>query len=369
MILQNEIYKIITENKYYYETKSLENPKGKFINIRFLTTPIFVDEKMSYIVRVGISLRTTESSLNSLRIVLFVLLPFTIFFAGIISFFFTNITLNPINKMMNTINLITAGNLKLRIDIPESKDEVRRLADTFNGMLDRLDKAFSSQRQLIEDLSHELKTPLSIIKGEIEVALKRNRPVVEYVEILKSNLEESNRIIDIVENLLIISRFESKLIDFEIKIIDLNILVNAIVNDMKILADQKNIDLSCSIEKKLLISGDENQIKTLFINLIDNSIKYTNNNGIVRVNIIRYDNNIKIEIMDTGIGIGEEEIPYIFDRYYRVIKSHKIKGFGLGLSIVKSIVDTHLGKIDVKSKIGEGTTFTILLPISLNRVV
>ena len=169
--------------KFYYENKSIENTKGKFINIRFLMTPIYVDDKISYIVRVGISLRTVETALNYLRIILFFLLPITILFTGIMSVFFTNITLKPINQMMDTINLISAGNLKLRIDIPESKDEVQRLADTFNGMLDRLDKAFSSQKRLIEDLSHELKTPLAIIKGEIEVGLKREREHSEYIEI------------------------------------------------------------------------------------------------------------------------------------------------------------------------------------------
>ncbi|HOV12905.1 MAG TPA: ATP-binding protein [Spirochaetota bacterium] len=349
--------------KFYYENKSLENPKGKYINIRFLITPIYVEEKISYIVRVGISLRTTESALNYLRIILFFLLPFTILFTGVISVFFTNITLKPINKMMDTINLITAGNLKLRIDIPESKDEVRRLADTFNGMLHRLDKAFSSQQKLIEDLSHELKTPLAIIKGEIEVGLKRNRTHDEYIQILESNLEESNRIIKIVENLLLISRFENELVEFDSKIINLNALATGIINDMNVLANQKNISIKSNFDKNIFIIGDENQIKILFINLIDNSIKYTNNDGFININMKKNANDVLIEIIDTGIGINENELPYIFDRYYRAIKLHKIKGFGLGLSIARSIVETHKGKIEVKSIINNGTTFIITFPL------
>nr|HPO50746.1 HAMP domain-containing sensor histidine kinase [Spirochaetota bacterium] len=368
MTLSKEIYEKIRLINFFYENKSFENPKGKKINFRFLTTPIFVEEKISYIVRVGISLRTTESSLNNLRIVLFLILPLTILFNSVISVIFTNITLNPINKMVDTINQITAGNLKLRIDIPESKDEMTKLADTFNGMLDRLDKAFSSQRKLVEDLSHELKTPLSIVKGEIEVALKRKRSHEEYVDILKSILEENGRIITVVENLLTISRFESKLIDFESKIINLNLLVFSIVNDMNIPALEKNIKINYSADKNLYMLGDENQIKTLFINMLDNSIKYSSKGDSIFVNLVKMANELKIEIVDTGSGISENEIPYIFDRYYRVIKQHSSKGFGIGLSIVKSIVETHKGKIEVKSKIGEGATFTIIFPANMAKL-
>ncbi len=270
--------------------------------------------------------------------------------------------------MVDTINQITAGNLKLRIDIPESKDEMTKLADTFNGMLDRLDKAFSSQRKLVEDLSHELKTPLSIVKGEIEVALKRKRSHEEYVDILKSILEENGRIITVVENLLTISRFESKLIDFESKIINLNLLVFSIVNDMNIPALEKNIKINYSADKNLYMLGDENQIKTLFINMLDNSIKYSSKGDSIFVNLVKMANELKIEIVDTGSGISENEIPYIFDRYYRVIKQHSSKGFGIGLSIVKSIVETHKGKIEVKSKIGEGATFTIIFPANMAKL-
>lgn len=349
--------------KFYYENKSIENTKGKFINIRFLMTPIYVDDKISYIVRVGISLRTVETALNYLRIILFFLLPITILFTGIMSVFFTNITLKPINQMMDTINLISAGNLKLRIDIPESKDEVQRLADTFNGMLDRLDKAFSSQKRLIEDLSHELKTPLAIIKGEIEVGLKREREHSEYIEILKSNLEESNRIIKIVENLLLISRFENEIIEFNANIINLNTLTNNLINDMRVLADNKNIEIKTFLDKDLFMLGDEKQIKTLLINLIDNSIKYSNNNGVVVIKIMKNSSEIIIEISDNGIGIENYDLPFIFDRYYRSSKFNKINGFGLGLSIANSIIESHKGKIEVKSEVNKGTTFFITFPL------
>jgi len=364
MNISDEAYIKIQEGKDFYEEIAVDMGASKDMNMRFLTRSVKSEKILLYIIRVGSPLITLKSSLNILRLILFLLLPLTVVLTGIMGAFFAQITLRPVNQMITTIHHITAENLNLRLDVPNTKDEIKKLADTFNDMLDRLDKSFSSQRRLIEDLSHEIKTPLAIIKGEIEVAMKKERNPEEYKEILLSNLEEINRIAKIAENLLLISRFESKVEKINIQEINLNTLLNGIIDDIKILAEEKNISINNFISKEIVINGDFNQIKGLFLNLLDNAIKYTKSNGIISINLSKINNFAKIEINDTGIGIPEDDLPYIFDRFYRAIKSNnKEKGFGLGLSIAKSIVDIHHGKIEISSKINKGTSISIYLPI------
>jgi two-component system, OmpR family, sensor kinase len=362
--LSDPSYNTVFKGKKYFEDIQIEVSSGKSLTLRFLSIPIIIDEKIAYIVRVGISFRTMYFSQTNLQVILFVILPLMIIISSFIIQFITNLTLNPVNKLINTIRLITAKNLKLRVDIPESKDEIRKLADTFNEMLERLEKSFLSQKQLIEDLYHELKTPLSIMRGEIEVTLKKERDGVSYRNILISNVEEIEKLSQIIENLLMISKFESKLIVFNMEKIDISGLFEEVINTFKILTEPKNIKINLDSEAHVFINGDLKQIKTLLINLLDNAIKYNKENGKIDIKISKDQENLIIRISDTGIGIPEKELPYIFDRYFRAIKTKKMIGAGLGLNISKSIIDAHNGRIDVRSKVNEGTQFEIILPLN-----
>jgi signal transduction histidine kinase len=201
------------------------------------------------------------------------------------------------------------------------------------------------------------------MRGEIEVTLKKERDEVTYKNILTSNIEEIDKLSKIIENLLLISKFESKLIIFNIEKININELFEEIIGTFNILTEPKKIKINVDSEKQVVISGDLKQIKTLFINLIDNGIKYNKEGGKINVKISRDQSCVHIEISDTGYGIPEKELPYIFDRYYRAIKTKKTIGAGLGLSISKSIIEAHNGKIDVVSKVNEGTKFDIILPL------
>jgi heavy metal sensor kinase len=345
-----------------FDTVSIEFSPDNPVTIRVLTIPVVENKKVAFIVQVASPLGTIQTALTNLKVILFLLLPLTVVLTGIIGVFLAKIALNPVDRMIDTIHQITAENLKLKVNIPDTKDEIRRLADTFNEMLERLEHAFSSQRQFIEDFAHELKTPLAVLKGEMEVALKRIRSTEEYESVLLSNLEEVNRINRIVEDLLMLARFDSSAIILEKKPLEISGLVNVIVNDIKVLADQKNISINFSAQGKINIYGDENQMKRLFINLLDNAIKYTQRNGKVIVSVEPVEDFARIEISDTGTGIPADEIKHVFDRFYRLDKSRHKPGFGIGLSIAKSIVDAHKGKIEVESKMNQGTTFTVFLP-------
>jgi heavy metal sensor kinase len=345
-----------------FDNVSIEFSPGNPAIFRTLTMPVVENKKVAYIVQVASPLSSIQTALMNLKWTLFVLLPLTVFLTGVIGVFLAKIALNPVDKMIDVIHKITAENLKLKVNIPDTKDEIKRLADTFNEMLARLEHAFSSQRQFIEDFAHELKTPLAVLKGEMEVSLKKIRSTEEYESVLLSNLEEVNRINKIVEDLLMLARFDSSAIVLEKKPLEISGLVNVIVNDIKVLADQKNISINFSAQGKITIYGDENQMKRLFINLLDNAIKYTQRNGKVIVSTKPVEDYARIEISDTGTGIPADEVKHVFDRFYRQDKSRHKPGFGIGLSIAKSIVDAHKGKIEVESRVNQGTTFTVLLP-------
>lgn len=309
-------------------------------------------------------IKKINSTLKKLRLIMLFLLPFTVLLTSVVGGFLAKIALGPVDKMIHTIHQITAENLKLRIDIPDTKDEIKRLADTFNQMLARLEYGFTTQRQFIEDFAHELKTPLAVLKGELEVTLKKIRSTEEYESVIQSNLEEVNRISKIVEDLLTIVRFEINVSMLELKRINISALVQNVTEDIKILALQKNININCLSTGPINIMGDENQLKRLFINIIDNAIKYTPHNGNISVEIKRTGDYADIVVIDTGAGIPESEIVHIYDRFYRMKKFNQQPGFGLGLSIAKSVVEAHKGKIDVKSVLNKGTVFTISLPLS-----
>jgi len=343
-----------------------EIPGGKPDRLRALTIPVTVNGQVAYIVQVGTPLSSLSSALKELKIILFLLLPISIVLSGTAGAFLAKITLQPVKRIINTIHQITAENLRMRIAVPASKDEIRRLADTFNEMLERLEQAFVSQQQFFEDLSHELKTPLAVLKGELEVTLKRMRSTWEYEATLTSSLEEINRIIRIVEDLLLLAKFDSNLVTLETSRLDVTCLVGEVVEGIGILAGQKNIRIRFSGRAAVIVHGDKEKLKRLFLNLLDNAVKYTQSGGTVSVQVEEVKPWAQISVADTGRGIPEEEIPKIFERFYRPGKSRSLGGFGLGLSIVRSIAEAHKGKIDVKSSVGKGSTFITSLPLTQN---
>lgn len=216
----------------------------------------------------------------------------------------------------------------------------------------------------MEDISHELKTPLSVLKGELEVTLKRIRSTQEYETALHSSLEEVNRIAGIVENLLTLARFDAKTTTLQEVKVDLNLLIKDAVEAIQILAVQKEITIQLNNAHSLDLFADKNQIKRLILNILDNAIKYTEPGGKITINLSQQKDAANIEITDTGIGIPEAELLHIFDRFYRVDKSRSSVGFGLGLSISQSIAKAHGGKIQAKPNHPQGTIFTIFLPIN-----
>ena len=365
MFLSMDDFRDIFKGKSRFDNFTAELPKAKPLPLRVFTTPVIADSQVAYIVQVAVPLNTVSLALNRLKAILFLLMPLTVFVTGIAGAFLARITLKPVENMIKTIQQIKADNLKLRVSIPDTKDEIKRLAETFNDMLNELERSFSTQQQFIQDVSHELRTPLTILKGEIEVALKKVRSSHEYEEVLSSSLEEINKIRRIVDDLLLLARFDSKKIPFEMKEMDLNAEAKELLNDMDILARQKDIKINFfASTPAITLTADQNQLRQVLANLIDNAIKYTPANGEVSISLDKDDTHVRVKVSDTGMGIPLQEQPFIFDRFYRVDKSRSPRGFGLGLSIVKSIIDAHHGKIKVESPPSGGTIFYVSFPLT-----
>lgn len=353
-----------------FDTVAPSYPTKKIITFRVFITPAVENDKVEYIVQVASSLDSILTVQTTLRVTLFILFPITVLLTGVMGALIAKLTLHPVDSMIQTIHDITAENMKLKLAVPNTKDEIQKLAETFNDMLSRLDYAFTSQKQLFEDLSHELKTPLTILRGEFEVVLKKMRSSEEYESTLRSSLEEIDKITKLAENLLMLATFDSKKNLPDRKSLDLGLIIQGAVNGIRKLAEQKNIRINFSKKEDIIaVIGDEKQLKLMVQDILDNAVKYTQPGGDVNieVGVERASgfagSRARIRISDTGIGIPKEDLQHIFDRFYRVDKSRSSHGFGLGLSIVKSIIDAHDGHIEVSSIVGKGTAFTVSLPV------
>jgi heavy metal sensor kinase len=311
-------------------------------------------------------------TLNSLKLVLFSAVPVTLLLSALIGWFFSKKAYEPVSRLVEKTKSITAEKLHERLAVDDVDDEISRLSVTLNKMIERLESSFKTLKQFTSDASHELKTPLTIMKGEIEVAMKKSRTAGEYKQILLNSLEEVNHLQQIVESLITLSQYENKKIALNIEIIDLNDLVIDAVTKSRLIASRKSIKLILHLNEDdhadFTVKGDRKKIMNVFLNLIDNATKYSAPNSEVNIFTL-FDSSFKnavVKIEDNGIGISEENLVNIFDRFYRADVS-RTRGddysLGLGLSLVKAAIEAHGGVVSVSSKLGKGSVFTVSLPL------
>ena len=338
---------------------------GKKAQFRVYTRPVIEDGKVVYMVQTAGPIELISIASGSLRVILFILLPLTIILAGMPGVLLAGLTLKPVDSMISTLKHITAENLKLKIHIPDTKDEVRRLADTFNDMIERLDRSFSSQQNFIKDISYGLKAPLFVMRGELAAVLDKPSSKEECEAVLRKGLEELDQFSSMIDNLITLARFDNSQIPIDIKKVNLTQVIDEVLRIARPAAAEKDIVLSSFLQEVIILDGDEERLKTLFTNLVDNAIKYTRRNGTIVVAAHKGKGFDNITVSDTGIGIPEDELTYIFDRFYQVNRSRSDKGgFGLGLSVAKSIAESHKGNISVESQLGKGSIFMVTLPES-----
>ena len=298
----------------------------------------------------------------------FILVPIllTLLFGYIVGQMIVEKILKPIKEITDTANNITHEDLSLRVKAENVDEELRCLIEAFNGMVSRLGESFEYITDSSSYIAHELKTPIAIIRGESEFALKKEREKDEYKRVISVNLEEAKRMLKIIEDLLLLTKMNYQPDVLKLEQIDLTQFIQIIYEQAKILASKKNIMVNINIpEGAGMVNADELHLRRLFFNLIDNAIKFTPANGNIRISLKYENQKAVVSIADTGIGIGKENLPKLFDKFFRI--EGKVKdsspSSGLGLSIAQSIVKVHKGEIAITSEIGKGSIFTVLLPL------
>ena len=333
--------------------------------VRVLTQPVREAGRVTSLIQVGMSLESVAVTRGRFLLVMATVLPLALLCAGGGGWLLARRALRPVDRMTEAARRISAEHLHERLESTGSDDELDRLATTLNDMLGRLDAAFRQVRQFSADASHELQTPLTILKGELEVALRAPRSPDEYQRVLASALEENERIARLVEGLLLLSRADAGVLRMDRQPVDLAALVAEVGDYAQVLAEAQGVALEFKSVAPITIQGDREHLRRLLLNLVDNGIKYTPAGGRVTLTLQRDGGWVALRVADTGIGMGPEELERIFERFYRApeaVEQGK-EGSGLGLCIARSIAEAHDGRIHVESSPGQGSAFTVFLPL------
>ncbi|MDF1581455.1 MAG: heavy metal sensor histidine kinase [Desulfuromonadales bacterium] len=355
-----------TNGQPYFEMASSESK----IPLRLLTYPVLEKGQIVSLIQVAISLSEVNRAVHHLRLVLLTFSPLVLLGLSFGGWFLAGRALSPILRIAREAGHIDAENLTRRLPEGESNDELGQMVRSFNLMLGRLEESFQKIKQFSGDASHELRTPLTILKGETEVALRWAKSPDEYRNVLESNIEEINRMERILEDLLLLAKSEAGELPLQNAALSLSDLLQELYLQANFLGESRRIKvlLHLDVDGEVRIIGDELRLRQMFLNLIVNGIKYTPEGGRVDIGLGLDDSNVVVSIKDNGIGIDKNHLPHIYDRFYRVdaARNREDGGTGLGLAIVRWVVDAHGGLINVVSKPGAGTIFTVKLPIGGN---
>jgi heavy metal sensor kinase len=324
-----------------------------------------------YLVEVGIPSERTDATVRQVLLILVVGLPIAVAVAVAGGFLLVHRALKPVDRLSQKAAEITQHNLSERLPVMRTGDELERLSLSLNLMISRLEDAISSSKQFVADASHELRTPLAVLRGELEVLAQDAQLKVPTRESLGSMLEEVDRLAEIVEGLLALSRLDTGEGKAEWVRFDLAELAVTTADQMSLLAEDKYITVVCESSAPVMIQGDRARLKQVVVNLLDNAIKYTPNGGRITLKIWQDDGYAVLDVADDGVGIPAEALPHVFKRFFRVdgSRSREQGGAGLGLSIVKSICDAHGAWVEVSSAPGRGSRFRIRQPLAAEPVV
>jgi heavy metal sensor kinase len=331
------------------------------INISILGPPPGIQPAALVIAR---STKQIDQALAGLLRTLIIAVPLALALAAAGGIFLARRALKPVDKIAQTAREIGESDLSQRINV-NTKDELGRLAATLNEMIGRLEKAFQRQKQFTSDASHELRTPLAVIEAESTLALQKERPSSDYRQSLESISQESRRMSSLIDQLLTLARADAGKEQWNFTEVNLGKLISNLSTDVEVLCQEKGLSFQLGQPQDLVVKGDEARLRELFMNLLDNAIRYTPAPGTISLSLRREGQMAVVAITDTGVGIPTEDIPFIFERFYRVDKSRSRAdgGSGLGLAICQHIAEAHEGKIEVESQMGAGSTFSVWLPL------
>jgi|YelNatPaOPRAMG01_1025707.scaffolds.fasta_scaffold02670_7 signal transduction histidine kinase len=329
---------------------------------RYFQTSKNDDQKYGFTLAIIVSKDEEVEDLNELLFMFILIIPTSLILTGIIAYLLSKTAFKPVTEMVKTAQNISAKNLDEKINLPNTKDEIYELGFTLNEMIKRISGALKSQKQFIANASHEIRTPLTIMQTELELAHNKiaDDELRNSVDIVLNEIDTLSKLTD---SLLLLANIDSLKYPFNPEIVRLDELILECIQSLNKIAEQKNIRLNPLLDEPIELFGDKEKLKRIFINLLDNAIKYSFEKSVVGVEVLKVDNNVEIKIKNNGHGIPENEIPKIFQRFYRSSEVRsKVKGSGLGLSIVKELVLMHGGSIKVDSVLNKETIFSVILP-------
>jgi two-component system, OmpR family, heavy metal sensor histidine kinase CusS len=369
-------------NQLIYQSSFLQShafamPAGEFNKPTFRSVWVagqpfrFTVEKLSvnghiYRAITGIPMDDEVETLHLFRTYLFMFAPLLFLVAAGGGYWLSRRALSPVDALVRTAHNISGVNLDRRLPVLTTGDELQRLSDTLNEMLDRIEKSFLRVTQFTADASHELRTPISLIRTEAELALRRSRGEAEYRESLRAILLEAERTTAIVEQLLAIARADSGRESLRLEKLNLSEVVRQAHESWHQVAEIRNLQFSARMTREVFVIGDAASLRKLVDLLLDNALKYTPSPGTIELSLEQTSTSAVLALRDSGPGIPEDEQAKIFERFYRVDKarSREQGGAGLGLAIAKWIVTQHRGTIGIKSEVGTGSTFSVVVPLA-----
>jgi len=329
-------------------------------------------------VAAAVDTRSRDQALSEVLGILVVIAPLLLIAAIGVAYAIAGRAFEPVDRMINEVQAITDGrSLHRRLPVDEPGDELARLALTLNEMMERLEKSFGGLRRFTADASHELKTPLTVLRADVERAMSPNVARAERLIALEEALHETTRMADLVDSLLTLARADEGRFDLHREPVDLEPLAREVFETAVILGEDAGLTVSMPNLEQATVMGDFTRLRQMFLNLVMNSVKYSPRGGSVEISILRSGRMVAFSVRDTGIGISAADLPHVFERFYRADRARTRKvptgespleiergGFGLGLAICQWIAEAHGGAITVRSRLGRGSTFTVTLPIA-----
>lgn len=330
--------------------------------IRQVQIPILEGEEIKGFIVAAMSLDASLMVLANLRNTLFILFPIVLLGLYFISAFLAGRSIAPVVSIIETTNQITRNNLNERVELPQNKDELHDLSSSINALLERIENAMKREEQFTSDASHEMRTPLSVLRGTLEVLIRKERSTEEYEGKIKESLQEIDRMALILDQLLEIARFDSNSISTDTDRIPLISIVDQVIDQQKsaILKQQLSVEFNVhDIDERVLINGFRSSL--ILNNLLSNAVKYSNPHGSIVIDLKSEGDYAVCSIQDQGIGIKKEDLSNILTPFFRsdALEHKSIKGIGLGLSIAQKAAVSLGAKIDISSEIGKGTTATV----------
>jgi heavy metal sensor kinase len=350
---------LLRENNHVFQTIAIAGRSEKVRILYAVLSP-------SIILQVGLAMESYSRFLDAFQRIFVTTMTFLIFLAAGVGWFLARRAVSGVEAITRTAQKISGGSLEERVPVKGRGDEIDQLALTFNQMLDRIQALLTEIKEMSDNMAHDLRSPITRIRGVAEVTLTSGKTPGEYEGMAASTIEECDRLLDMINTMLMISKTESGVDKISGRDVDLTGIVRQACELFEPTAEDKKVNLSYDVPDGTHLIGDTPMIQRMLSNLLDNAIKYTPSGGIVNIAVSESKAQVVVAVKDTGVGISQADLLRIFKRFYRCDQSRSQAGIGLGLSLARAIARAHGGDITVISTPNQGSTFTVTLPKSLS---